>query len=69
MKLNQLSHQSRLKNANKPKPMMIKPEILFSHCNLLKLDNPRNIPVKPLRIIHHIAEPKKTPKTKIPAET
>ena len=68
MKLNQLIYQSKPENINKPNPMMTKPEILFNHCNLLKLNNPCKIPVNPLKISHHIDEPTKTPNTKIPAE-
>jgi hypothetical protein len=49
--------------------MMIEPEILFSHCNLLEFNIPRKRPVKPLSMSHHDAEPMKTPNTRIPAET
>jgi hypothetical protein len=60
--------QSKPRNANNPNPMMIKPEILLSHCILLKFSNPSKMPVKPLRTSHHIADPVKTPETNIPAK-
>jgi hypothetical protein len=63
------TYPDNFQNANKPNPMMIKPETLFSHCNLFILNNPCKIPVKPLRISHHMADPMKTPETIIPEET
>ncbi len=59
---------SPLRRAKKPNPVMIVPEIMLIHGHFRVVNLPRNRPIPLLRMNHHRAEPRKTPRTKIPAE-
>ncbi len=61
-------HHAKLKRAIKPKPAIIAPEILFTHCRPRESNFSRNTST----LLHNISiqddEPMKTPTTKAPAD-
>jgi hypothetical protein len=63
-----MSYSLRLSRAIRPNPVMITPEILFTHRSQSGLNFVRNRPTPPLRVSHHSAEPRNTPSTNRLAE-